>query len=93
MANMTEKTRMAIEELKGIEFTEEDAKVTLRTLEKYVEVQRIPHYKYVKWELEDVVNFLNKCAGEDLYERDWHYEVINGEVFERIELEPTYRII
>jgi hypothetical protein len=93
MANMTEKTRMAIEELKGIEFKEEDAKVTLRTLEKYVKVQRIPHYKYVKWELEDVVNFLNRCAGEDLYECDWHYEVINGEVFERIELEPTYRII
>ena len=90
---MNEKTKMAIEELRGIEFKENDAKVTLKTLKKYVKVQRIPHYKYVKWELEEVVDFLNKCAGEDNYDVYWHYEIINGEVYERIELEPTYRII
>lgn len=61
------------------EFTErewEDAvpQLTLNTACRY-EVEVLHHTTRRYYTVQELVDELNSCAGEDLYDCDWHYEV------------------
>lgn len=84
---MKESTRIAIEEnisrIGKTEFKKEDIKgITFETFTKYVKVKMVKHEFFEEVSVEDLVNLLNSCAGDDCYNCDWEYRVINGKPYE-----------
>lgn len=55
-----------------------DGRITFDTFKKYVLTEVL---EYEEVALEDVVELLNSCAGEDCYECNWNYVVRDGKVF------------
>ena len=55
-----------------------NGKITFETFKKYVLTEVL---EYEEVALEDVIELLNDCAGEDCYECRWHYVVRDGKVF------------
>ena len=56
-------------------------RISFGTFKKYALTKEI---KVVKTEvsLENLVEMLNDCAGNDCYDCDWHYVVENGKAYE-----------
>lgn len=79
----------------GTEFTEYElakiANVSISTLLKYNAVERVVTENYIPVTLEELVQRLNDCAGDDCYGADWEYTVINNQAFE-VKRVVTFRV-
>lgn len=87
---MNKNTALVIEAMnayKGMTMTEIEwvdllnNRISFDTFKKYALVKEV---KTVKTEvsLEDLVEMLNSCAGNDCYGCDWHYVVENGKAYD-----------
>lgn len=90
-------TKMALEkilnELGNKEFQKEDIKgISWQTFKKYVEIEYINKEKLVEVSIEELVDLLNSCAGDDCWGCNWEYRVIDGKPFEMFEIH-SMRII
>ena len=95
---MKDSTRKALNDFakayKGYEMDWERWEITVRaeadisfsTFRKYAKLEKITHK--IECTLQDLVDRLNDCAGEDLYGTDWHYEVIDGRAYK---IEEAYK--
>lgn len=81
---MMKKTAEAIEKAKRYfaskEFTEHDWEqadigLTLTTAIKYDAVKVIHHEERAYYTLQELVDALNNCGGEDCYDADWYYQI------------------
>lgn len=84
MSKRTMEVINAIIENKGATKTQQewydllDRKITFETFRRYVLTEVL---EYEEVALENVVELLNDCAGEDCYDCNWHYVVRDGKVF------------
>lgn len=61
----------------------EESKISFSTFRKYVHFKVIE--RIIEHSIEEIVEQLNECAGEDCYYCSWHYEVVDGKIIERLE--------
>lgn len=98
--SMSEKTRVAIEELsnkyKGRVFSISELKkvcgVGLITLIKYDAVEVVRSTRLIPISVAELVKRLNECAGDDLYHCSWEYREIDGKAFE-VKTELSYKVL
>lgn len=64
-----------------------DDKITFDTFKKYALEQVIVRTEV---NLNEVVALLNDCAGNDCYDCDWFYEVIDGKVYK---VDTCYKMV
>ena len=89
MSKQTANTIAAAREVFGNrEFTEnewEGAHMATRldTVVYHGGARRIEHVEREYYTVEEIVNELNGCAGDDCYACNWHYEIdSNGKIFQ-----------
>ena len=84
---MKDTTKKAIaenlERIGANEFQPKDIQgITFDTFRKYVKVQKVVTETFEEVSIEDLVDLLNSCAGDDCYNCDWEYRVIDGKPYE-----------
>ena len=89
---MTERVRVELERLaveyKGQEhdwsawerIINRESQICFGTFLKYVKLEEVEHKE--EKTLEEIVEKLNDCAGEDCYGASWEYRVIDGKPYE-----------
>ena len=89
---MTERVRAELERLtveyKGQEhdwstwehIVRDESEISWSTFKKYVKLEAIEHKE--EKTLEEIVEILNSCAGEDCYGAKWEYRVIDNKPYE-----------
>ena len=95
MSKMSATTKKALEIiLPQIEIGKEYAEKELRSLicsliswdtfRKYVTVDKVFNSHAEPISLEELVDLLNSCAGDDCYDCRWDFQIIDGQVFDVI---------
>lgn len=60
----------------------EKSEISFSTFRKYIKLEKVISKNEVS--IEEIVELLNNCAGNDCYYCDWQYEVIDGKPYEII---------
>ena len=102
VANTKKALNTLIATIKGVEMTYDDfdkavraAGTTLPTLRKYGVYEQYNKTVYTDSgmrTIEDVLEALNSCAGDDCYYGDWNYQLIDGIIYD-VEVKTYCRLI
>lgn len=91
---MTKNTKEAIERImnkvdinKEYEYKElyaiiKNQGLSYDTFRKYITIETVMNSNAIEYSLEELIKFINDCAGEDCYYGNWDFQIINGKIYD-----------